>query len=578
MPTSTPWAIVLCKFSEIPSEPQPPSFFEQLFCQQGAGMGGLLDYWQEISYGAVDLSGSHVYGWFSLDHTFADDKKLTRLERITKGIQTAQANGVNLSSYFGIVVILNAPDIDQGSVGRVQLDLGAGTKAYGLVVLDPLAWNASVAAHEMGHGFGLRHARSAPPYAPEAVYGDLYDVMGGNGGDGYWYTSPDFVKAGPGLNAAYLTELGWLPQTRVVAVDVNTSNHEAVDLARLENPTTPGALAARVDVVSAGSAETYSYLIEYRQKDGWDVAIPNDAVLVHEVRPDGISYLVAALTSPDEEYINSQFDFGVVLDDILANPATARIYIGGAPAVKLIGDVETLASKTAGKGEYHYPGSKLCNAADFKYVRELRSQRAQYWADADLFDPPPTTFEWRLNDTPLDPAATNVVLPVTSRSALPPPSGKLTYGHDAVIEYDFTSISSIELANRPQDATYSVTLRVVATNSAGQTASAELTIEFEGDVLVFERGYYAYMHRCLMRTRAFISKLKTKPKKRPKGGDPGPVKTAKRKLAQAVREIIQEEPRLADEMEEHFGDLVRLRGGLPPGKGRIASSPKSKHL
>jgi hypothetical protein len=571
MAVPTPWAILLCKFLDKPYEPKPKSFFQELCCKQGKGMGGLLDYLQEISYGAVDLSASNVYGWFSLNHTFAEDKTLDRFPRIMKGIQAAQANGVDLSSYFGIVVIHNEPAIDVGSVGRVQLDLGGGAKAYGLVVTHPLSWNVSVLAQEVVHGYGLiKHARSAPPFAPETEYGDPYDVMGSGL---YSFYSQEFDRAGPGMNAAYLLQLGWLPQNRVVTV-VPKSYEQAVELAPLENPEIPGALAARIDAV-AGGTSAYSYLVEFRRKAAWDHGIPSDSILVHEVRPDGYSYLTAALAAEDEQFMNSQFGFGVVVDEIDAAKEKAKIRVGRNPTVRLEGKLETVSSEYVKKGTYHFPGSNFCKADDYAYVRELRHQWAQYVAHADLFDPPASTFEWYLNDTPLDQGWTDVVLSVTSRSALPPPSGKLTYGHDAVIKCVVT-YSSIDMQNRPEDGTYSVDVRVVASNASGQTAMAEETFEFEGDVLVFEREYYEDMRRCLANQRATMQKKKTKPKKRPKGGDPGPIKTAKRRLAQAVHEIVQEDPRLIREMERRFGDIADFRRGLPPARRQPAQSKKSK--
>src|SRR5262249_24193408 len=135
MAISTPWAVLLCKFKGISDEPQPKSFFEQLFCSQGAGMGGLLDYWQKISYGNLDLSGSQVFGWFQLDHTLAEDKQLNRYTRILKGIIPALGT-VSFHQFYGIIVILNAANVDMGSVWPSQFDLGGGAKTYGLVVLD----------------------------------------------------------------------------------------------------------------------------------------------------------------------------------------------------------------------------------------------------------------------------------------------------------------------------------------------------------------------------------------------------------------------------------------------------------
>src|SRR5262245_26248465 len=113
--TSTPWAIILCKMKDIPDEPHTVDFYQQLFCQQGAGKGGVLDYWQQISYGALDLSGSKVFGWYQLDHTLAEQVPLTFDQQLQRIYAVAKGD-VDFKSFYGIVAVYNFPT---GSGGKV---------------------------------------------------------------------------------------------------------------------------------------------------------------------------------------------------------------------------------------------------------------------------------------------------------------------------------------------------------------------------------------------------------------------------------------------------------------------------
>lgn len=70
--TSTPWAILLCKFSDDASEPQPRQYYEKLFTQTGSGSLNMVDFFSDASHGQLDLSGSQVFGWLTLDKARSD--------------------------------------------------------------------------------------------------------------------------------------------------------------------------------------------------------------------------------------------------------------------------------------------------------------------------------------------------------------------------------------------------------------------------------------------------------------------------------------------------------------------------
>ena len=67
MPTPSPWAILLCKFQDNDTEPYDRQRYLELFTSAGIGKFGMVDYFADISHGLIDISGSQVFGWFTLD-------------------------------------------------------------------------------------------------------------------------------------------------------------------------------------------------------------------------------------------------------------------------------------------------------------------------------------------------------------------------------------------------------------------------------------------------------------------------------------------------------------------------------
>jgi hypothetical protein len=58
--TPTPWIVLRCQFADDPSTPGATPVLDDLFTSSGAGRGGMVDYWRDMSGGAVDLTGSTV--------------------------------------------------------------------------------------------------------------------------------------------------------------------------------------------------------------------------------------------------------------------------------------------------------------------------------------------------------------------------------------------------------------------------------------------------------------------------------------------------------------------------------------
>jgi hypothetical protein len=97
------------------------------------------------------------------------------------------------------------------------------------------------------------------------------------------FNHPRFNESGPGLNAANLDRMGWLPAARVwTPPHQNSSQVDSFDLVSLSFPDIPGLLAARIG----------SLYLEFRTPDGWDAGIPFPGVLIHEM--SGVNSVIIA--------------------------------------------------------------------------------------------------------------------------------------------------------------------------------------------------------------------------------------------------------------------------------------------
>ena len=573
--TSTPWVILLCKMKDIPDEPHTIDFYEQLFCQQGAGKGGLFDYWQQISYNTLDLTGSKVFGWFQLDHTLEEQKALT-LDKQLEKIYPVVKETVDLKGFYGIVAVYNFTDGLGGDYLNAT-NLGDANKLYGFAGLGSKAITASpsAAAHEMGHGYGLQHSWGVEN-GIDVEYGDPWDIMSFEAV--HTFQGSNFGKSGPGLVAPYLIKKGWLADDRVLSVHLDADLPTEIDLAALGHADVEGPLAIRIDGLTGPGGSPITYVIEYRHQDRWDAGIPYDAVLVHEVRETGLSYLLSDLVACQMLWVGSSTYREIVVKAIDAQKLQATVLICRTPEADLKDDVTTVSKTKTGSGTYHFPGNMFCPAKDYLYTRYAVESQAKYEFSVKFFepfDPAAVEYIWRLNGSVLKPPKDYVVLEVSSTTAVPPPVGKTDYHHQAIVSFEISG-DTIVLKARPEDANFSVTLRVDVNVAGCLRTAAEETVDFRGDVLEFEEPYYKDTLRCLMKMRAFIAKKKKKkPKKGPK--IPKGPKKLKKKIAEMVHEIVQSEPKLASELQRSFGHIpgVTFRPGLRPTGLRLKKVRKS---
>jgi hypothetical protein len=265
-------AILLCKFSDTATEPNPVSFYKDLFVNRGTG--GLNDYWVAASLGAINLDGSRVFGWKSLGINQAAylSAHPGRGDKVRAAMDAFQ---LKKTDYVAFVAIFNL-DLKDG-----------GTEPPNFVLAQAGDANVTFLAHETGHVFGLEHSfdhstRKYDPSYQEGEYYDRQDVMS------TWNVDRDtghrFSPRGPLLNVANLDRMGWLPAARVWHPMKNSSQSYEVDIVALEHPEVAGYLAAQ-----AGG-----WMAEFRIPDGFDGGLTRPTVLFHDESANPNSYIIAS--------------------------------------------------------------------------------------------------------------------------------------------------------------------------------------------------------------------------------------------------------------------------------------------
>jgi hypothetical protein len=121
----TPWALILCRFSNVLAPDVPNTYYENFISESGAGTGGMFDYWRDISSGTIDLTGSIVKGWYEMDLAFPYAWDVDRETIINEAKQLAAQDGVDLSPYYGILAAINA-NIGDGNDGFHNVVVGIG--------------------------------------------------------------------------------------------------------------------------------------------------------------------------------------------------------------------------------------------------------------------------------------------------------------------------------------------------------------------------------------------------------------------------------------------------------------------
>jgi len=275
---SRPWATLLCRFADVPAEPNPPSYFETLMSD---AQGRLDHYWQTVSYGKVDIAGSAVYGWFTLPHPrshYIPDGESADLLALFQDCTGVADATVDFSNFVGINTMYNA-DLDCCAWGGSLWAALDGPARSWYVTWEP-PWgyaNQAPLAHEMGHGFGLPHANNSDRDGDP--YDNPWDVM-----SGAWYNvtfDSTFGWQPQHIGIWSRDHLGWVDPERQLVID-SIGVHEGIVLDRASLADSSDVQMIKVTI--PGAPASRHYLIEARVRTPlYEGALAGDAVIITEV-------------------------------------------------------------------------------------------------------------------------------------------------------------------------------------------------------------------------------------------------------------------------------------------------------
>ncbi len=274
---SQPWISILCKFADVGVEPKDLQYFQNMY---SSSYPGLDHYWREQSYNMVNIANSDAVGWFTLPHprayyVYGTPEALWKGGELADNCTAAADSAVYFPAYSGVNLMFNETLGCCAWGGRRRPMTNDGvTTSLPMTWLPPWGFSdASVVAHEMGHGFGLPHSMGK-----SIVYNDPWDIMGDNRVFCYLSNHPLYGCLPQHTIAHYKDRLGWIPAEQKYSA--TPGSMATIKLERLAQPQTGNYLLAQIPI---DGSESYFYTVEARQRVGYDARVPGNAVVIHKV-------------------------------------------------------------------------------------------------------------------------------------------------------------------------------------------------------------------------------------------------------------------------------------------------------
>jgi hypothetical protein len=114
-PIVNPWAVIVCQLSDNRVGPTAPlQRYQKLFTAAGEGTYNIIKYFNDVSHGTLDLSGSQLFGSdpqnpIIINYTLAEyqdstvDPGTRRNRLIANAKKAALDIGVPLNQFYGVV-------------------------------------------------------------------------------------------------------------------------------------------------------------------------------------------------------------------------------------------------------------------------------------------------------------------------------------------------------------------------------------------------------------------------------------------------------------------------------------------
>ena len=254
-------AVIMVNFAENTSQPYNAS-------QVRTAMQQARDYYEEITFGQVTFSGKNdsvvdIYGYYTVPYNNCNYSSW-----MTEGQKAAGKDGFAASGYRHIIVLFpRVGTCESGVAGRGTLS-GNNIWLFSTISVGTIV-------HEMGHNWGLHHARSASctnaagtkvqvsDDCTYSEYGDPWDRMGGS----------NIQASTPHFQGFSKNVLGWIPNTNKTTV----TKDGIYDLYPIEKAVTgPQLIAIPITYRTAsGTNATWTYYLDFRTASPIDKYLPD---------------------------------------------------------------------------------------------------------------------------------------------------------------------------------------------------------------------------------------------------------------------------------------------------------------
>lgn len=279
------WILLACRFADVPDMPRSIDWFETTYSNDEGMLG---HYWQEVSYGKMNIDGSAALGWYTLPHPrshYVTGGNLydADLDALLNDCTAQAIDDVNFGDYIGVELMFN-DELDGAAWGGGWCGLLDGISGCWSATWYP-PWgydNLAVRAHEMGHGFGLPHANNSD------MDGDPYDNPWDVLSDA-WYNATFSAEYGimPKHISIYSRDrLGWVDESR--QLDITGDGSWSTLLRFAGHETDEGIVQVRI--FPPDHASNHYYVLEAREQAGvYDGqlgtrrGLEGTSVIIHEV-------------------------------------------------------------------------------------------------------------------------------------------------------------------------------------------------------------------------------------------------------------------------------------------------------
>ena len=374
--------VILIKFNDKSTNYTAADFNNHLF---GSGTNSMKDYYVEVSYGKFNVSPgpSGVAGWYtaSKNHDYYGYNQGWKpaAELVREAVRKADAAGFDFSSYDNnhdgyvdvVSIVHSGPGrestLDGTNIHSHRFSLtyggvGAYTTKSGKIVDDYVIQpetqygslsTIGVFVHEYSHALGVP---------------DLYDGTGTSEGVGLWSLMGNGCWNGISMSGDMPAQLdAWSKSLLGWVSPIQVSTSSSIQITRVEDNSVVYQILDNPNNVNdwiSGIGKGEYFLVENRQKTGFDVALPGEGLLIWHIdesvtnNNDKTHKLVNLEESDGKFHLDNNYNSGDAFDPWYNNivgftettTPNSNLYTGGFSGVRVtkISGLATTMTATLG--------------------------------------------------------------------------------------------------------------------------------------------------------------------------------------------------------------------------------------